>query len=96
MVCYHRFARDAGKIKSRSFIYDLSCELSAKWALLLNHLKNRGSSETTGSGVVHGQLMGVAKPSFQNIFNGHGKFFTCPGILVCYMAEPCISDSRPE
>ena len=24
-----------GKIKSRSFIYNLSCELSAKWALLL-------------------------------------------------------------
>jgi hypothetical protein len=61
---HHLFHRAVGQNQSRSFIYNLSCELFSKYALLLNHLKNRVSFETTGSGVVHGQLMGAAKPSF--------------------------------
>ena len=63
MVCHHLLARDAVENESDSFIYNTGDELSAKWTLLLYDLKNRGSSETTGSGVVHGELMGVAKPS---------------------------------
>ena len=96
MVCHHPFAHHTGKIESRSFIYNLSGELSAQWSLLSNYLKNRGSSETTGSGVVHGQLMGAAKPSISNLFDGNGKLVTCSGILVCHMAERGISYSGPE
>jgi hypothetical protein len=63
MVCRHLLARAAGKIKSRSFIYNLSCQLSAQWALLFHYPENRGAFEATDSGVVYDQLMGAAKPS---------------------------------
>ena len=59
-------------------------------------LKIGAHLETIKSGPIHGWPVVTPKPSFQNIFDGNGKFITCIGLLVRHMAERYISGSGAE
>lgn len=96
MVCHHPFAVHAGKHKTRSFIRSIGRQLSTKCNMLPVDTKNRSGLETTGPGPIHGRPVVTAKPSFQNIFDGNGKFIACLGVLVCTLAEHCISAAGTE
>jgi hypothetical protein len=66
---------------------------TAKRTMLSHYPKARRAAESAGIGTIHGRLMVAAKPSVPNLFDGHGKFVTRPGILVRYLAKPALSDS---